>query len=116
VTVSDCAGEPVIGEPDDHAIARSRGGLTTKVHALSDGAGRLLVVLLTAGNVHGTTMLGSLLAAVRVARTGPGRPRTRPEYLVAQGSCNVLNASVGLLVCPSVRLRRGRRGRRWGGS
>jgi transposase len=75
--------EPVIGEPGDHAIGRSRGGLTTKVHALSDGAGRLLVVLLTAGNVHDTTMFGQLLAAVRVARAGPGRPRTRPDYLVA---------------------------------
>jgi transposase len=73
----------VIGEPGDHAIGRSRGGLTTKVHALSDGAGRLLVVLLTAGNVHDTTMFGPLLAAVRVARAGPGRPRTRPGYLVA---------------------------------
>src|SRR5688500_15940 len=78
-----CAVEPVIGEPGDHAIGRSRGGLTTKVHALSDGAGRLLVVLLTAGNVHDTTMFGQLLAAVRVARAGPGRPRTRPDYLVA---------------------------------
>src|SRR4051812_49302122 len=75
--------EPLIGEPGDHAIGRSRGGLTTKVHALTDGAGRVLVVLLTAGNVHDTTMFGPLLAAVRVARTGPGRPRTRPDYLVA---------------------------------
>ena len=45
------------------------------MHALSDGAGRLLVVLLTAGNVHDTTMFGQLLAAVRVARTGPGANR-----------------------------------------
>src|SRR3954469_4781792 len=28
-------------------------------------------------------MFGPLLAAVRVARTGPGRPRTRPDYVVA---------------------------------
>src|SRR3954466_7376800 len=75
--------EPEVDEPGDHAIGRSRGGLTTKVHALSDGSGRLLVVLLTAGNVHDTTMFGPLLAAVRVARTAPGRPRTRPDYLVA---------------------------------
>src|SRR3954453_16583783 len=75
-----CSPKPQLG---DHATGRSRGGLTTKVHALSDGAGRLLVVLLTAGNVHDTPMFGPLLAAVRVARTGPGRPRTRPDYLVA---------------------------------
>src|SRR4051794_18771130 len=75
--------QPLIGEPGDHAIGRSRGGLTTKVHALTDGAGRVLVVLLTGGNVHDTTMFTQLMAALRVARTGPGRPRTRPDYLLA---------------------------------
>ena len=70
-------------EPADHAIGRSRGGLTTKVHALTDGRGRALVMLLTAGNVNDTTMFAPLLAALRVARAGPGRPRTCPDYLVA---------------------------------
>ncbi len=70
-------------EPVDHAIGRSRGGLTTKIHALADGRGRLLVVLLTAGNVHDTTMFAPLLAALTVARPGPGRPRTRPDHLIA---------------------------------
>ncbi len=73
----------MLAEPGDHAIGRSRGGLTTKVHALTDGRGRLLVVLVTAGNVNDTTMFTQLLAALRVARTGPGRPRTCPDYLVA---------------------------------
>jgi transposase len=80
---SDCPGEPAVAEPSDHAIGRSRGGLTTKVHALTDGRGRTLVMLLTAGNVNDTTMFAPLLAALRVARTGPGRPRTCPDYLVA---------------------------------
>jgi transposase len=80
---SDCPGEPAVAEPGDHAIGRSRGGLTTKVHALTDGRGRALVVLLTAGNVNDTTMFAPLLAALRVARCGPGRPRTCPDYLVA---------------------------------
>ena len=75
--------EPAVGEPGDHAIGRSRGGLTTKVHALSDGAGRLLVVLLTAGNVHDSPMFAPLIAALRVDRPRPGRPRTRPDYVVA---------------------------------
>jgi transposase len=73
----------VIAEPADHAIGRSRGGLTTKVHALTDGRGRALVVLLTAGNINDTTMFAPLLAGLRVARTGPGRPRTRPDYVLA---------------------------------
>jgi transposase len=57
--------------------------LTTKVHALTDGRGRALVVLLTAGNVNDTTMSAPLLAALRVARAGPGRPRTCPDHVVA---------------------------------
>jgi transposase len=80
---TDCSPQPQLGEPGDHAIGRSRGGLTTKVHALCDGAGRLLVVLLTAGNGHDSPVFGRLLAALQVARRGPGRPRTRPDYLVA---------------------------------
>ena len=75
--------EAAIEEPADHAIGRSRGGLTTKVHALTDGRGRTLVVLLTAGNVNVTTMFAALLAGLRVTRNGPGRPRTCPDYLVA---------------------------------
>jgi hypothetical protein len=47
----NCRPEPAVAEPGDHAIGRSRGGLTTKVHALTDRAGRVLVVLLTGGNV-----------------------------------------------------------------
>jgi transposase len=79
----DSVAEAAIGEPGDHAIGRSRGGLTTKVHALTDGRGRVLVVLLTAGNVNDTTMFTALLGALRVSRLGPGRPRTCPDYLVA---------------------------------
>jgi hypothetical protein len=39
----------VVAEAEDHAIGRSRVGLTTKVHGLTDGLGRPLVLLLTAG-------------------------------------------------------------------
>ena len=73
----------VVAEPQDHAIGRSRGGLTTKAHALTDGRGRALVLLLTAGNVNDTLMFEQLMAGLRVERPGCGRPRTRPDYLVA---------------------------------
>jgi transposase len=43
----------------------------------------VLVVLLTGGNVHDTTMFAQLTDGLRVARSGPGRPRTRPDYLLA---------------------------------
>jgi hypothetical protein len=64
-------------------MGRARGGPTTKVHALTDGRGQVLAVLLAAGSIDDTTMFAPLLAALRVARAGPGRPRRRPGYLVA---------------------------------
>ena len=57
--------------------------MTTKIHLLVDGHGRPLVVLLTAGNVNDTTMFAPLLDALQVGRLGPGRPRTRPDYVLA---------------------------------
>jgi hypothetical protein len=35
-------------EPGDHALGRSRGGLSTKIHAAVDGRGRPLVILVLA--------------------------------------------------------------------
>jgi transposase len=74
---------PVVAEPEDHAVGRSRGGLTTKVHALTDGRGRPLVLLLTAGNVNDTTLFAQLMANLRVQRPGRGRPRTCPDWVLA---------------------------------
>ena len=54
------------------------------MHALTDGAGRVLVVLLTGGNVHDSLMFAQLMAALRVARTGPGRhPHPPQDHLLA---------------------------------
>jgi len=61
--------------------ARSRGGLTTKTHALVDGRGRPLVIALTPGQAGDSTALRQLLAELRVPRLGPGRPRSRPDAL-----------------------------------
>ena len=57
--------------------------MTTKTHAIVDGRGRPLVILIGPGHVHDSPMLPPLLAALSVPRTGPGRPRTRPEALIA---------------------------------
>jgi transposase len=70
-------------EPPDHAIGRSRGGLTSKVHLVSDGRGRPLNLIVTPANVNDTTMLGGVIDGIRVPRTGPGRPRTRPDNVLA---------------------------------
>src|SRR5437763_539633 len=76
-------GDPPPDEPDDHAIGRSRAGLTTRVLALTDGHGRVLAFRLTGGNVHDSRAFVPLLDAVRVPLIGAGRPPTRPDYLLA---------------------------------
>ena len=48
-------------EPADHAIGRSRGGLTTKIHALTDALVRPVTLLLTAGQSGDNPQLGPLL-------------------------------------------------------
>lgn len=70
-------------EPAGHGIGRSRGGLTTKIHHAVDGKGRPLAAVITGGQRHDGAMLTQVLADVRVPRTGPGRPRTRPDAVIA---------------------------------
>lgn len=70
-------------EPDDHALGRSRGGLTTRVHLACDGKGRPLAILLTPGRRHDSVCARSLLERIRVLRTGLGRPRSTPDRVVA---------------------------------
>ncbi|MDT5320482.1 MAG: hypothetical protein QOD88_3004 [Mycobacterium sp.] len=48
-------------EPDDHAIGRSRGGLTTKIHALTDLREAPVAVRLTAGQAGDNPQLVPLL-------------------------------------------------------
>jgi transposase len=69
-------------EPDDHAIGRSRGGPTTKIHLACDGHGRPLSVLLTAGNVNDCTMFVQVITGIRMPRRR-GRPWTRPRRVLA---------------------------------
>lgn len=64
-------------------MGRSRGGLTTKIHAAVDGHGRPIALVITGGQRHDGAMLGEVLADIRVPRQGPGRPRTRPDAVVA---------------------------------
>ncbi|WP_156515278.1 IS5 family transposase [Dietzia timorensis] len=68
-------------EPPDHALGRSRGGPSTKIHQLVDGHGLPLVILCGPGQGGDSPMLAPLLDGLSVARDGPGRPRTRPDML-----------------------------------
>lgn len=50
-------------EPDDHALGRSRGGFSTKIHLLCDGHGLPLHFHLTPGQTHDSIVLDELLEA-----------------------------------------------------
>ncbi|MET7969824.1 IS5 family transposase [Micromonospora sp. NPDC005305] len=68
---------------DGEAIGRSRGGLTTKTHLAVDGRGRPLSTLLTPGQAGDNPQLLPLLDSIRVKGPGLGRPRKRPDMLIA---------------------------------
>ena len=53
------------GEPVDHALGRSRGGWTTKIHALTDTRCAPVTLLLSAGQDGDNPMLLPVLAAHR---------------------------------------------------
>ncbi|MFK4090496.1 IS5 family transposase [Kribbella sp. NPDC020789] len=71
------------GEPADHAIGCSRGGLSTKVHLAADGRARPLAFTVTAGQAGDAPAFETVMSRIRVPRRGPGRPRTRPLAVLA---------------------------------
>lgn len=73
----------LLTEPEDHAIGRSRGGLSTKIHALVDGNRRPLVLLLGPGQSGDAPMFQNLLASLKVQKPGPGAARKRPVRAMA---------------------------------
>jgi len=70
-------------EPHDHALGRSRGGLTTKLHLAVEGGQRPLSIVVTAGQRGDCPQFAAVLGGIRVPRLGPGRPRTRPDRVLA---------------------------------
>ncbi|MFI7042886.1 IS5 family transposase [Microbispora rosea] len=76
---------PAVGgpEPDDHALGRSRGGLTTKVHLACEQGQKPLAIVLTAGQRGDSPQFTAVIAGIRVPRLGGGRPRTRPDRVLA---------------------------------
>lgn len=48
-------------EPSDHALGRSRGGFSSKIHIACDGNGLPLCFHLTAGQTHESSILDELL-------------------------------------------------------
>ena len=70
-------------EPVDHALGRSRGGLTTKLHLSCEQGQKPLSIVLTAGHRGDSPQFIPVLSGIRVPRLGDGRPRTRPDRVLA---------------------------------
>ncbi|WP_158711961.1 IS5 family transposase [Streptomyces virginiae] len=69
-------------EPTDHALGRSRGGLTTKVHLAADGRCRPPAFVITPGQAGDAPAFEQVMALLRVPRR-VGRPRVTPEAVPA---------------------------------
>jgi transposase len=70
-------------EPADHALGRSRGGLTTKLHLACEQGQKPLSILLTAGQRGDSPQFIPVINGIRVPRLDGGRPRTRPDRVLA---------------------------------
>jgi transposase len=75
--------EPAWGEPADHALGRSRGGFSTKLHLATEQGRKLMALVITGGQRGDSPQFATLLAHIRVPRTQRGRPRTKPELVLA---------------------------------
>lgn len=70
-------------EPADHALGRSRGGLTTKIHMLCDANGTPLRFLLSGSQASDISYAQPLLDEVSIPSNQRGRPRKRCKWLLA---------------------------------
>ncbi|KOX22549.1 transposase [Streptomyces sp. NRRL F-6491] len=70
-------------EPRDHGLGRSRGGFTTKLHLAVEQGQEPMSIVVTAGQRGDSPQFEPVLKKVRVPRTGPGRPRIRPDRVRA---------------------------------
>lgn len=70
-------------EPADHGLGRSRGGLTTKVHLGCEQGQKPLSIVVTAGQRGDSPQFQAVLDGIRVPRLHGGRPRTRPDRVLA---------------------------------
>ncbi len=64
-------------------MGRSRGGLSSKLHAAVDANGMPLAIVLTGGQRNDGAVFTEVIDDIRVPRLGSGRPRTRPDAVIA---------------------------------
>jgi transposase len=70
-------------EPADHGLGRSRGGLTSKTHLACEQGRKPLAMVITGGQRGDSPQFIPVLGKISVKRVGGGRPRTRPDRVLA---------------------------------
>ncbi|MFC4943787.1 IS5 family transposase [Pseudonocardia sp. GCM10023141] len=75
--------DPGVVEPVDHGLGRSRGGWTTKLHLAAEQGRKPLSLVITGGQRGDSPQFVTVLERIRVGRVGPGRPRSRPDRVLA---------------------------------
>jgi transposase len=73
------AGPATPTEPADHALGRSQGGFSTKVHLRVDGKGKPITFVLTPGQRHEAVVFEALMEQGAIKRPRRGRPRRKPK-------------------------------------
>lgn len=68
---------------DREGLGRSRGGVTTKIHLAADARCRPIGRVTSAGQRHDSVAFTALMADIRIPRRRGGRPRTRPDRVLA---------------------------------
>ncbi|WP_318247789.1 transposase [Corynebacterium gallinarum] len=90
-------------------MGRSRGGLSSKIHASVDGHGRPLSLVVTGGRRHDGMMLPTVLKDIHVPCRGPERARSRPDTVLAdRGYATTVIVVVILEARDSVAARQGK--------
>ena len=87
-------------------MGRSRGGLTTKIHAVVEGLGNLAGFVLTAGNVNDCTQAETLLDEAEVKADGKIETVTADKGYDSQAIVNRIEALGAKTVIPQLTNRK----------
>ena len=85
----------ITGEPSDHAIGRSKGGLTTKIVLACDSHLLPLTSLVRGGQASDNPLVLPVMDQIAI-RTPTGRIRKRPKKVAGDKGCSSKNNRDGL--------------------
>lgn len=80
IAVPPAGGKREAAEPPDHALGRSRGGFSTKIPVVCDGAGAPLNIELSPGQTHETRLFEDLWTTTEVVDPAL-KPLVQPQAL-----------------------------------